>query len=150
MSGPTTPKYDDPDPPRLTPDQWGRSVAHSYKVTAARMAHQDNQRMNQLLGVFNEAGALSEKASELVFGGAVETVESDRMAGFLSDAIGRMGQGDTADVPRIPPRTRNRHWDGAYALFAAEDTDQAVAGAFILQLLSIQEAACDLQTARRN
>ena len=27
--------YDDPDPPRMTPDQWGRSVAHSHKVMAA-------------------------------------------------------------------------------------------------------------------
>jgi hypothetical protein len=41
--------YDDPDPPRMTPDQWGRAVAHSPKVTAARMHVQDEKRMNQLL-----------------------------------------------------------------------------------------------------
>lgn len=142
--------YDDPDPPRLTPDQWGRAVAHSPKVTAARMHLQDEKRMNQLLETYNEAGALSEEASDSVLGWAIKTVDNDRMAGFLSDAISRIAHGDEADVPRIPPRTRNQHWDAAYTLFAADNTDYAVAGAFIFQLLAIQEAACDLQDVRRN
>jgi len=149
-SSASTLDYEDPNPPRLTPDQWGRSVAHSYKVTAARMSHEDNERLNDLLKAYNDAGALSEEAGELVVGWAATTIDNNRMAGFLSDAVDRIADGDEADVPRIPPRTRSRHWDGAYTLFAAEDTDQAVAGAFILQLLSIQEAACDLQSVRRN
>lgn len=57
---------------------------------------------------------------------------------------------DDPDPPRIPPRTRNRHWDAAYELFGSDNTDAAVAGAFIMQLLAIQEAACDIQSVRRN
>lgn len=142
--------YEDPDPPRLTPDQWARAVAHSPKVTAARMHDQDNQRMNQLLETYNEAGALTPEAGDAVMGWARSVLESGRMAGFISDAVARIDQGDDADVPRIPPRTRNRHWDAAYDLFAADNVDRAVAGAFVLQLLAIQEAACDLQSIRRN
>ena len=142
--------YDDPDPPRMTLDQWGRAVAHSSKVTAARMHVQDEKRMNQLLETYNEAGALSETASTAIMEWAKAVVWNDRVVGFITEAIARIDEGDSADPPRIPPRTRNRHWDAAYELFESDNTDAAVAGAFIMQLLAIQEAACDIQAVRRN
>jgi hypothetical protein len=78
------------------------------------------------------------------------TIQNARMVEFITEAVARIDEGGSADVPRIPPRTRNRHWDAAYELFSSDNTDEAVAGAFVMQLLAIQEAACDIQAVRRN
>ena len=56
----------------------------------------------------------------------------------------------SAETTRLLPRTWNRHWDAAYELFGSDNTDYAVAGAFVMQMLAIQEAACDIQSVRQN
>jgi hypothetical protein len=104
----------------------------------------------RLEGYSEQAVTLTAETEAAVMKWARTTIGNARMAGFISETIGRIKQGSAGIRPRIPPPTREEHWEAARPFFESSDEDEALAGALVFYFLSVQQAAYELHEVRCN